>query len=221
MNELGKKLILFVFLYLIYQNILYIILAPEIYSIPIFVVYLITAYMITLVDTLIRSIPEAKKAPKIFNFLILLLLLLAPFFLISAFFENKFFISQLISFWDNIGVSYIGFCLYLAGGLFTLVARSQLGRFGTAELITEEEHELVTNGVYRFIRNPMYAGALVATIGFCLIFRSIITLVIMFISNFFVFRFRIIEEERVLIEKFGEKFEDYKKKTKKLIPFVY
>jgi len=177
--------------------------------------------MFTLADTLIRSIPEEKHASKIFDILILTMLLLSPFFLIGAYLENTLLISQIFPFWDNIIISYIGFILYLTGALLVLVARAQLGRFGTAELITEEDHRLFTQRAYKYIRNPMYSGGLIATIGFCLVFRCIITLIIMFISTFLIYRMRIIEEERILLKKFGKEFEDYIKKTKKLIPFLY
>ena len=221
MKDLVKKLLLFIFVYLIYQNIFYIIFVPEIYSIPIYVVYLLTAYIFTLVDTLIRSLPEEKRASKIFDILLLSMLLLSPFFLIAAYLENKLLISLIFPFWDNVFISYIGFIFYLPGALLIFVARVQLGRFGTAELSTQENHQLFTQGVYKYIRNPMYFGGLIATIGFCLIFRCIITLIIMFIYTFLVYRMRIIEEERILLEKFGLEFEEYKKKTKKLIPFIY
>jgi len=177
--------------------------------------------MFTLIDTLIRSIPEEKKASKKFDFLILIMLLSSPFFLIGAYYENTLLISQLFPFWDNIIISYVGFIIYLSGGLLTIVSRAQIGRFGTAELSTEEDHQLITHGVYRYIRNPMYSGALIATIGFCLVFRCIMTLIIMFMYYFLVYRMRIIEEERILTEKFREEFEEYKKRTKKLIPFLY
>ncbi|MFX0004094.1 MAG: methyltransferase family protein [Candidatus Hodarchaeota archaeon] len=221
MQEIGKKLLLFIFIYIIYQNIFYIILVPEIYSIHIYVVYLLTAYMFTLVDTLIRSIPEEKRASKIFDILLLSMLLLSPFFLIGAFFENTLLISKIIPFWDNIFISYLGFILYLIGALVVLIARVQLGRFGTAELSTQEDHQLFTQGVYKYIRNPMYSGGLIATIGFCLVFRCIITLIIMFTYTFLIYRMRIFEEEKILQNKFGKEYEDYKKKTKKLIPFLY
>jgi len=221
MKDFVKKLLLFIIVYLIYQNIFYIILVPEIYSIPIYVVYLLTAYMFTLTDTLIRSLPEEKRASIIFDILILTMLLLSPFFLIGAYFENKLFISQILPFWDNIIISYIGFILYLTGSLLILVARVQLGRFGTAELSTEQDHQLFTEGVYKYIRNPMYSGGLIATIGLCLVFRCIITLIIVFTYTFMVYRMRLIEEERILLEKFGKQFEEYKRKTKKLIPFLY
>ncbi|MFX0021889.1 MAG: methyltransferase family protein [Candidatus Hermodarchaeota archaeon] len=221
MKDIGKKILFFIFIYLIYQNIFYVILVPEIYFNPIYVVYLIIAYMVTLADTLIRSIPEERHPSKIFSILILLMILLSPFFLIAAFLENQWFISQILPFWDNIFISYIGFILYLTGSFLIIVARAQIGRFGTGELITEKDHQLFTQGVYRYIRNPMYSGALIATIGFCLVFRCIITLIIMFIYSFLIYRMRIIEEEKILQEKFGSEFEDYKKNTKRLIPFVY
>ncbi len=221
MKDIGKKLLFFIFIYLIYQNIFYLLLVPDIYFNPIYVIYLIMAYMVTLADTLIRSIPEERHPSKIFSILILLMIILSPFFLIGAFLENRLLISQFFSLWDNIIVSYIGFILYLTGSFIVIVARAQLGRFGTGELITEEDHQLFTQGIYRHIRNPMYSGALIATIGFCLVFRCIIILVIMFVYSFLIYRMRINEEEKILQEKFGSEFEDYKKKTKRLIPFVY
>jgi protein-S-isoprenylcysteine O-methyltransferase Ste14 len=221
MKDLGKKLLLFIVLYLIYQNLFYILLAPEIYFIPIYVLYLITAYVITLADTLIRSLPEERASSKMYSILILSMLLASPFFLIGAFYENKILITIFIPVWNNIIVSYLGFAIYLSGALLTIIARTQLGRFGTGELIIEEDHQLITTGVYNYIRNPMYSGGLIASIGFCLIFRSIVILILMFIYYFLVLRMRIIEEERLLLQKFGEKFVQYKKRTKRLIPFIY
>ncbi|MBA7532795.1 hypothetical protein ES705_25025 [subsurface metagenome] len=221
MKDLGKKLALFIFLYVIYQNIFYLLFVPEIYSIPLYVLYLLTAYIITLVDTLLRYIPQQKNVSKLFDFLMLTIFLLSPFFLIGAFYENKLLISKIFTFWDNVIISYVGFSLNISGGLLVIVARAQIGRFGTGSLITENDHQLFTQGVYNYIRNPIYSGALIATIGFCLVFRCIITLIIMFIYYFLVFRMRINEEERILEKKFGNEFREYKKRTKKLIPFLY
>lgn len=189
--------------------------------IPIYVIYLIMSYLFKLADTLVRSLTKEKSSSKIFNILIFVLILSAPLFLIGAYFENALFISSFFPLWDNIIVSYIGFFLYMSGGLFSIIARTQLGRFGTAELITEEDHQLFTQGAYRHVRNPMYAGSLIAIVGFGLIFRSLIVLFIIFVLYFFGLRMRILEEERVLKEKFGEEYEEYKKRTKRLIPFIY
>ena len=221
MKDISKKIMLFLILQITYPNIFYILLVPEIYTAPIYVLYLLTNYIIAFADTLIRPLTKERNPSKIFDFLILLMFFLSPFFLIAAFYENKLLISSMLPFWDNLIVSYIGFVIYLSAGIFVIVGRVQLGKFGSGELITEEDHELNTEGVYKYIRNPMYSGALIAVIGFGLVFRSIITLLIVSIFYFIVFKMRIDEEERLLYEAFGEEFTDYKKKSKKLIPFIY
>ena len=221
MKDVSKKILFFLILQVTYPSIFYILLVPEIYSAPIYVLYLLTNYITALADTLIRPLTKERNPSKIFSFLILLMFLLSPFFLIVAFYENKLLISSILPFWDNLIVSYIGFVIYLSAGIFVVVGRVQLGKFGSGELITEEDHKLNTEGIYKYIRNPMYSGALIAVIGFGLVFRSIVTLLFVSICYFIVFKMRIDEEERLLYEAFGEEFTEYKKKSKKLIPFIY
>ena len=221
MKDISKKILITLVLQIAYQNIFYILLIPEIYTISIIVLYLITNHVIALTDALIRPLPKERNPSKIFDFLLLLIFFLAPFFLIAAYYENKLLISSILPFWDNLIVSYIGFVIYLSAGIFIIVGRVQLGKFGSGELITEEGHKLYTEGVYKYIRNPMYSGALFAVIGFCLVFRSIITLLLLPIIYLLLFKVRIDEEERLLYEAFGEEFTNYKKKSKKLIPFIY
>ncbi|MHA1488021.1 MAG: methyltransferase family protein [Promethearchaeota archaeon] len=222
MKDISKKILLFLILQITYPNIFYILLVPEIYSVSIYVLYLLTNYVIALVDALIRPLTKERNPSKIYDFLILLMFFLSPFLLIGAFYENKLLlISTILPFWDNLVVSYIGFVIYLSAGILVIVGRLQLGKFGSGELITEEDHKLYTEGVYKHIRNPMYSGALIAVIGFGLVFRSIITLLFVSIFYFIVFKMRIDEEERLLFEVFGEEFTSYKKKSKKLIPYIY
>jgi protein-S-isoprenylcysteine O-methyltransferase Ste14 len=221
LKDIGKKLILFLLLQLIYPNIFYILLIPEIYSDSIIVLYLLTYYLASAADTLLRPLTKERNPSKIFSFLLLLLFILTPFFLIAAYFENKRLISLLLPLWDSIVVSYAGFTVYLSACIIVIVARAQIGKFGSGELITEKEHKLYTEGIYKYIRNPMYSGALIGVIGFGLVFRSIITLLIVSITYFFVFKMRIDEEERLLFEAFGDEFIEYKKKSKRLVPFIY
>jgi len=221
MKDISKKILLTFILQIAYQNIFYILLIPEIYTISIYVLYLLTNHVIALADALIRPLPKERNPSKIFDFLILLMFLLSPFFLIGAFYENKLLISSILPFWDNLIVSYVGFVIYLSAGILVIVGRVQLGQFGSGELITEDEHKLYTEGVYKHIRNPMYSGALIAVIGFCLIFRSVVTLSILSVFYFMLFKMRIDEEERLLYEAFGEEFTNYKNKSKKLILFIY
>ena len=73
MKDIGKKVLLFLILQITYPNIFYILLVPEVYTVPIYVLYLLTNYIISLADTLIRPLTKERNPSKIYNFLILLM----------------------------------------------------------------------------------------------------------------------------------------------------
>ncbi|NVM05139.1 MAG: isoprenylcysteine carboxylmethyltransferase family protein [Candidatus Helarchaeota archaeon] len=169
---------------------------------------------------MIRPISEKGEADK-FSIIILILFLVSPIIHIIDYYENLYIISKHFPFWDNLVISYIGISLYILGGIVAIVSRIQLGKFGSGSLVIEEDHKLITKGIYQKIRHPMYSGALIGIIGSGLVFRTIFMLVSCFILYFFVFRQRIIVEERLLKGEFGEEYLSYMKKTKRLIPFIY
>lgn len=76
----------------------------------------------------------------------------------------------------------------------------------------EETNQLSTTGVYRIIRHPMYLGITLIHIGFPLAGQSLITLfsAILWLSMMLIWRYW---EEQYLIEKFGQEYLDYQKKT--------
>jgi len=71
MKDISKKILLFLILQLTYPNIFYILLVPEIYAVSIYVLYLLTNYIIALTDTLIRPLTKERNPSKIYDFLIL------------------------------------------------------------------------------------------------------------------------------------------------------
>ena len=76
---------------------------------------------------------------------------------------------------------------------------------------------LVTEGMYRYSRNPMYLGLLLITIASTIWFGTwlgiIINIVFIFLINFL----QIIPEEEALLEIFGEEYEEYKKNVRRWI----
>ena len=76
---------------------------------------------------------------------------------------------------------------------------------------------LVTEGMYRYSRNPMYLGLLLLTIASTIWFGTwlgiIVNIVFIFLINFL----QIIPEEEALLTIFGEEYEEYKKNVRRWI----
>ncbi len=224
MNDKKKNIIekiLFSIFFILYYNICFLIFAIEIYTILIYQIYLIIYFMFSFLDTMIRPISEkGEKSDKYMKY-ILALLILAPFFLISSYLENKYLIIRYIPIWNNIIISYLGILIYIVAGIILIGSRIQLGKFATGVLLIEDDHKLMKQGIYKYIRHPIYSGSIIGVLGFGLVFRALIVLIFCLVLYFIVFRQRMIYEEQILEDKFGQEYVTYKKKTKRLIPFIY
>jgi protein-S-isoprenylcysteine O-methyltransferase Ste14 len=109
--------------------------------------------------------------------------------------------------------------LTLAGTGLAIWARVMLGTFWSARVTLKEGHELIQSGPYRFVRNPLYLGLLIALLGTALMRcspRSLASVGIFL--GVFLWRMRI--ERRFLTDQFGAKYADYRRRVKGLVPFV-
>jgi protein-S-isoprenylcysteine O-methyltransferase Ste14 len=77
---------------------------------------------------------------------------------------------------------------------------------------------LATKGVYAYFRHPIYGSWIVFIIpGIVLIVNSLIGLTIP-VFMYIVFKTTIGEEDKYLEEKFGEEYDEYKRKVGSLFP---
>src|SRR5262245_60604940 len=67
---------------------------------------------------------------------------------------------------------WIGVWLFTLGGLLRLWPVFVLGRRFSGFVAIQQDHELVTTGIYRFVRHPSYLGVIVMVVGWSLAFRS-------------------------------------------------
>jgi protein-S-isoprenylcysteine O-methyltransferase Ste14 len=121
---------------------------------------------------------------------------------------------------DGDAVRYLGLALLSIGCVLRVGPMFVLGRRFTWPLASQEVHRLVTTGFYRYIRHPSYLGALLGMAGWVLVFRSGIGLV-PFALLILLFLPILGAEEALLLSEFGETYEDYRRRTWRLIPFVY
>ena len=130
---------------------------------------------------------------------------------------NWFHIAEISFIWIGI----IGIVLGLCGIYIRCIAFFTLGKYFTRTLQKIEEHKLIKNGIYQYIRHPGYLSDILIFIGIGMTVFNWIPLIYLMIFYPIVYTYRIIVEEKMLINIFGEEYLHYKKITKRLIPFIF
>lgn len=128
---------------------------------------------------------------------------------------------QLFAFSYNSFLQILGFMLFVIGIFISLLARHKLGTNWThaGEYQIKVHHELITEGVYRYIRHPIYSGLLFSYVGGQLVTSSYLApffLIILFHLSYIQAK----REEKLLLNHFGEKYVNYMKNSKMLIPHI-
>ena len=74
---------------------------------------------------------------------------------------------------------------------------------------------LVTSGIYRVSRNPMYLGLLLVLSGWAIVLSNLISVTFLPAFVAYMTRFQIAPEEQALLSKFGSEFMEYKKSVRR------
>lgn len=112
-----------------------------------------------------------------------------------------------------------GAALLLAGILLASTGTFNLGRNLTPLPVPREHSVLIVTGAYRLVRHPIYSGIISMAFGWGLWLNSWLTIFYALLLFVF-FDIKSRYEERLLMEKFQE-YAEYRKRVKKLVPFLY
>jgi protein-S-isoprenylcysteine O-methyltransferase Ste14 len=115
---------------------------------------------------------------------------------------------------------WIGLALAILGMGMIFWSGFALGRLYSPEVTLQEDHHLVTDGPYHYIRHPRYLGGMLQGIGLSLLFRSWIGLALTLVFLVIVL-FRIKDEEALMSKEFGEEWKIYCQKSWRLIPLIF
>ena len=113
----------------------------------------------------------------------------------------------------------IGAFLCVSGLLFAIWARVILGRNWSGVVTLKEGHELIERGPYRVVRHPIYTGILAMIAGTAIAigyFGGFLGLLLVFLS----FWLKLKREEDLMLKHFPDKYAAYRRKVKRIIPFL-
>lgn len=121
---------------------------------------------------------------------------------------------------DGETVRWIGMALFVIGGALRLWPVFVLGNRFSGLVAIQPGHTLVTTGIYSVIRNPSYLGLVISSLGWALVFRSAVgVLLAVLLLPPLVARIR--AEEALLREQFGDEYVRYCARTWRMVPGVY
>ena len=110
----------------------------------------------------------------------------------------------------------------LAAGLWLFHrSHADLGANWSVTLEIRQNHHLVTRGIYRRIRHPMYASLLLYGLGQALVVPNWIAGPLYVVSMAVLFAFRVGPEEAMMLDTFGAQYSDYMARTSRLVPGVW
>ncbi|MFX1335913.1 MAG: hypothetical protein ACFFAM_15900, partial [Promethearchaeota archaeon] len=137
MNPTYRKLLYICLWYIVYPNVLLLLLAQDLFFKTenfIFLATLLLTYGIGIIDTIIRpfseSIQEDATINPLYSLIMIVIFLLHPVIVAVSFYESKYLISEYLPLWRNLFVSLFGIFILMVGGFITISGRYQLKNFG-------------------------------------------------------------------------------------------
>jgi len=112
-----------------------------------------------------------------------------------------------------------GLLLFSVATVVRLIAIRTLGKFWSLHLEIREGHQLITSGIYQYMRHPAYAAIMLEVTAIPLVGNAYWTLLVslgMYIPLLLV-RWR--REEAEMVEKFGKQYEQYRRAVPAFVPW--
>jgi protein-S-isoprenylcysteine O-methyltransferase Ste14 len=112
---------------------------------------------------------------------------------------------------------YLGILPLIVGGALNILADQSFKRHETTVKPFEDSSHLVTNGVFRLSRNPMYLGFVLLLAGIAILLGSATPWIVVAVFPFLMELRFIRPEEAMLDARFGENWLEYKRRVRKWI----
>ena len=115
-------------------------------------------------------------------------------------------------------IRWIGALTAFAGIAILWWTHRTLGRNWSGILELRENHRLISEGPYRYIRHPMYTALLILSVGMALITANLLLALLLIGTTMAMYLARVSDEEAMMIERFGDEYHSYMRRTGRLFP---
>jgi len=115
----------------------------------------------------------------------------------------------------------VGMTLFVVGLLIRIHSILTLRQYFTYSVTKVENHKIIETGLYKFIRHPGYLGQLIIFVGISISIYNWLSNELMIIPVTVGYLYRIKIEEKFMTDQFGEDYQKYQERTKKIIPMLY
>ncbi len=121
---------------------------------------------------------------------------------------------------DSLAIAIVSIALCVPGLITCIWARRTLAGNWSSLPVIKEDHNLVQDGPYKFVRHPIYAGFLLMFLGTAVAIGRLggfIGFAVCFVG----FWIKLRQEETLMIKRFKGNYLSYKKRVKALIPYLF
>ena len=116
---------------------------------------------------------------------------------------------------------WTGTVIFIVGLWLLWISHRELGENWSSTLEVKENHRLITVGIYKYVRHPMYAAIWLWGVAQALLLHNFIAGWSHPVSFGLLYFLRVPREEKMMLEQFGEEYRAYMKKTGRIIPRLF
>ena len=175
---------------------------------------LIEIYLMVKDRLLSKGTTTIDRLSRLFNVIAITAALFSPLLCLvlpSARFAEK----------DNPVISFTGTFIALLGFVLRYWAIITLGKSFRTTVEIDTDQNVIRHGPYKYIRHPAYSGIILFFIGYSILSQNWASLVFSVLLPALALIYRISVEEDAFIKFLGPEYENYRKKTKRLMPFIW
>ena len=117
--------------------------------------------------------------------------------------------------------SYLGLFLYTIGISFRYIGTLTLGKYFTRNVEIENNHQLISTGLYKYLRHPLYLGLFLLGISTSLVYGNYLAIIISVLMMGGTLNHRMNLEEQAMEKILGKEYLIWKKQRYRFFPYIY